>query len=160
MDTPEETPEPANDRIEQLEKQVADYKLLLADYENSRKRLAQDAERQRKYFAEPIARDMLSVIDNLERAVDAAKKAGETGALAQGVTATIGMFIDTLKRHGVKVVETTLGGPFDPNVHQAVSQVPSAEYKPGAVAQILQHGYMLHDRILRPATVVVVAEPG
>jgi molecular chaperone GrpE len=146
-------------RIAQLEKQTSDYKLLIADFENSRKRLAQDAERQRKYAAEPIARDILGVIDNLERAIDAAKQAGETGVLAQGVTATISLFLDTLKRHGVNRVESPLGGEFDPNVHMAVSQMPTNDYAPGTVAQVLQHGFLLHDRILRPATVVVASEP-
>lgn len=146
-------------KVVQLEKQASDYKLLIADFENSRKRLAQDNERQRKFAAEPVVRDLLSVIDNLERATDAAKQSGETGVLSQGVNATIGMFVDVLRRHGVSRVDVGPGSTFDPNVHQAVSEMPTNDHPAGSVAVVLQGGFMFHDRVLRPASVIVAVEP-
>jgi molecular chaperone GrpE len=157
-DTPAE-PNFDQEKIAQLEKQVNDYKLLLADYENARKRASQEADRQKKYAAESLARDILGVIDNLERAVDAAQQAGEKSTLSEGVQATVGLFLDTLKRHGVAVIESALGTDFDPNLHMAVSQFPTNDYQPGQITQVLQRGFLLHDRILRPATVVVACEP-
>ena len=146
-------------RVDQLEKQAADYKTLIADFDNARRRLAQDADRQRKYAVEPLARDLLGGLDNLDRAVRAATQAGESGALVQGVTATISLFLDVLKRHGVKRVEVGPGSAFDPNVHEAVMQQPTNDHDPGSVVQVLQPGFLLHDRVLRPASVIVASEP-
>jgi molecular chaperone GrpE len=160
--TPEPPPQDAvtlQARVDQLERQAADYKALIADFENARKRLTQDADRQRKYAAEPLVRDLLTGLDNLDRAVLAATQAGETGALVQGVTATITLFQDALKRHGVKRVDVGPGSAFDPNVHEAVMQQPTNDYDPGAVVQVVLPGYLLHDRVLRPASVVVASEP-
>lgn len=162
--TDETTPEPLETvalqaRLDQLEKQVGDYKLLVADFENARKRLTHDAERQRKYAAEPLARDLLMALDNLDRAVEAAMKAGETGALVQGVQATISLFLDILKRHGVTRIDVVPGKPFDANLHQAVMQQPTNDFAPGAVTHVLQQGFLLHDRVLRPAAVIVASEP-
>ena len=127
------------------------YKLRLADFENARKRLLRDAEVERKYAAEPLARDLLAALDNLDRALDAAKKAGDTGPLATGVAATAAQFLDVLKRHGVTRIECGPGTAFDPNLHQAVMQQPTNDFEPGQVVQVLQQGFMLHDRVLRPA---------
>jgi molecular chaperone GrpE len=146
-------------RLDQLEKQVADYKLLVADFENARKRLTQDAERQRKYAAEPLARDLLTAFDNLERTTEAATKAGESGAIVQGVQATISQFLDVLKRHGVTRIDVAPGKPFDANLHQAVMQQPTNDFEPGAVTHVLQQGFLIHDRVLRPAAVIVASEP-
>lgn len=148
----------AQAKVEKLEAQVNDYKLLLADMQNSTRRLNEDAARQKKYFAEPLARDVLGVLDNLERASEAAKKAGETGVLVDGVTATITATLDMLKRHSVKRIEVAPGSEFDPNLHMAVMQQPTADHPPGAVVNVLQQGFTLHDRVLRPATVIVAAE--
>ena len=162
---PEETPETpaANDvalqaRVDQLEKQAADYKLLIADFENARKRLAADHDRQKKYWYEPLAKDLLGGLDNLDRAVEAAKKAGDTGPLAQGVSATVALLHDILKRHGVTKIDVAPGSPFDPNRHEAVMQQPGGDVPPGGVVQVLSQGYVLHDRVLRPASVIVAAE--
>ena len=91
----------AQAKVDQLDRQVADYKLLVAELQTSLRRLTQDADRQRKYAAEPLARDLLTGLDNLGRAADAARAAGESGPLAQGVAATIAQFLDILKRYGV-----------------------------------------------------------
>ena len=145
-------------RVDQLEKQVHDYKLLIAEFENSRRRLLQDAEKQRKFMHEPMAKDLLPVFDTLDRALQTAEQAGETGALLNGVKATMSQFIDALKRHKITVVETTPGTPFNPDVHDALMQQPSAEHEPGSILQVVQHGFMFHDRVLRPARVIVATE--
>jgi molecular chaperone GrpE len=148
----------AQAKVEKLEAQVHDYKLLLADMQTSARRLNEDAARQKKYFAEPLAKDVLGLLDNLERATEAAKKGGESGVLLDGVTATISAALDMLKRHAVSRIEVAAGSPFDPNLHMAVMQQPSADHPPGTVLSVLQQGFTLHDRVLRPATVIVAAE--
>ncbi len=159
--TAEPTPTPAalQARVDQLDKQVADYKLLLAEMQTSGRRLREDADKQRKYAVEPVVRDLLAVIDNLDRAAAEATKAGDAGPLNAGVTATLAMFLDVLKRHGVKRIETAQGTPFDPNLHEAVMEQPTHDVKPGGVYQVLAQGYTLHDRVLRPATVIVASPP-
>jgi molecular chaperone GrpE len=146
-------------RIDQLERQISDYKLLIADFDNSRKRLTQDAERQRKYAHEPMAKDLLTVIDTLEWAIKSHEQNPDSGSLLKGVNATINLFVDVLRRNGVHKVEITPGGEFDPNLHQAVMQQPTNDYPVGSVVNVLQQGFKLHDRILRPASVIVASEP-
>ena len=143
--------------LDKAHRQIGDYKLLIADFENARKRLAHDAERQRKYAHEPLVRDIVAALDNLDRGLDAAKKAGETGPLVQGVTATAGQLLEVLRRYGVARMDVAPGTPFDPNRHEAVAQLPSTDVAPGQVMQVFQQGFLLHDRVLRPATVVVAA---
>jgi molecular chaperone GrpE len=163
-DTPNtDAPQPESEvaalraKLEAAEKQLADYKFVVADYENARKRTARDAEVAKKYAAEPLARDLLGSLDNLDRALDAARKAGEAGPLATGVAATAAQLLGVLQRHGVTRIECGPGTPFDPSLHEAVSQQPSDDVAPGQVVQVLQNGFMLHDRVLRPASVVVAA---
>jgi molecular chaperone GrpE len=117
-----------------------------------------DAAQERQYAAYSFAADVLPAIDNLDRALDAAKQAGETGPLAQGVRMVQSQLLDVLKRHGVARIEA-LDKPFDPNLHQAVMQVPTADKTPMTVVQVLESGYQMHDRVLRPARVAVSTEP-
>ena len=146
-------------KLAAAEDELANYKLRLADYENARKRLLRDAETQRKFAAEGLIRDLLGALDNLDRALGAAKAAGDTGPLATGVSATATQMLDVLKRHGVQRIEAGPGTPFDPNVHQAVSQQPTNDYEPGAVTQVVGTGFTLHEKVLRPAMVVVATAP-
>lgn len=104
-----------------------------------------------------MVRDLLGALDNLDRALAASRHAGETGPLPTGVAATAAQFLDVLKRHGITRVECGPGTPFDPNLHEAVKMQPTAEVAPGEVLLVLQHGFTLHDRVIRPATVVVAA---
>lgn len=154
-----ENPELAATRakLEATELELNNYKLKLADFDNARKRLLRDVETERKYAVEPIVRDLLGAFDNLERALDAAKLANDNGPLATGVAVTANQFLDALKRHGVTRIVCETGTAFDPNLHQAVMQQPHPEFQPGHVIQVLQHGFVLHDRIIRPATVIVSA---
>ncbi len=152
-------PTPAEaDKVAKLEAQLHDYKLLIADLQTSARRLNDDAAKQRKYFAEPFARDVLSMLDNLERSAEAAKAKGESGVLLDGVTATISATLTMLKQHAVRRIDVEPGTPFDPNHHMAVSQQPGGEHPPGSVVAVMQQGFTLHDRVLRPAAVVVAAD--
>lgn len=145
-------------KLETAERQLSDYKLLIADFENARKRTARDAEQNKKYASEGLIRDLLMAFDNLDRALDAAKQAGDNGPLAGGVSATANQFLDVLKRHGAVKMDVASGTTFDPNLHQAVMQQPSKTVPPGSVVQVLQSGFTLHDRVLRPASVIVATD--
>jgi molecular chaperone GrpE len=125
-----------------------------ADFENYQKRNRREREEERRYFVRDLVQDLLPVLDNLERAVAAAQKAGEAGPLVQGVGLVQNQLHDLLRRHGVTPLDA-LGKPFDPNLHQAVMQQPSADQPPNTVLQVLEPGYLIHDRVLRPARVVV-----
>ncbi len=150
--------DPRDTKIANLEKQVSDYKLLVAELQTSMRRLQDSARQERKYAHESLARDLLGSLDNLDRALDASRKAGETGPLALGVAGTQTQILDALKRAGVEKIPVATGSAFDPMKHQAVSQVPSPDVAPGAVVSVLQSGFTIHDRVLRPATVVVAAD--
>jgi molecular chaperone GrpE len=130
-----------------------------ADFENYQKRAAREREAERPYQQRALAADLLPAVDNLERAVAAARQAGDNGPLAQGVAATLTQLLDALKRHGVVRIVAE-GQPFDPNRHEAVMQQPSAEHEPGTVLQVLEHGYTIHERVLRPARVIVSVAAG
>jgi molecular chaperone GrpE len=125
-----------------------------AEFENYQKRNRHEREQEKKYWHTPLVLDLLPVFDNLERAVAAAQEAGETGPLVEGVAMVQSQFLDLLKRHGITRIDAK-GKPFDPNRHQAVMQQPSAESEPNTVLQVLENGFMHHDRVLRPAKVVV-----
>ena len=144
-------------KLEASERDLANHKLQLAEYVNARKRQLQAAEVDKKYANESIAKDLLSALDNLDRALDAAKKAGDAGPLAIGVSATASQFLEVLRRHGVTRIEINPGDSFDPNRHEAVMQAPAKGIEPGHIAQVLSQGFLLHDRVLRPATVIVAS---
>jgi molecular chaperone GrpE len=129
-----------------------------ADFENYQKRVQRDMAQERRYAQQPLAFDLLASLDNLERATAAAKQAGETGPLVQGVAMVQAQLLDVLRRHGIDRIEA-LGKPFDPNLHQAVMQQPAADVPPNTVVQVLEQGYTIHDRVLRPARVAVSRAP-
>jgi len=129
-----------------------------ADLENYQKRTQRDLAVERRYAQMPLAADLLAPLDNLERATAAAQQAGDKGSLAQGVTMVVAQILDVLRRHGITRIDA-LGKEFDPNLHQAVMQVPTAEHPPGTVVSVLESGYLFHDRVLRPARVAVAVEP-
>jgi molecular chaperone GrpE len=129
-----------------------------AEFENYQKRAQRDREQERKYAYTPLVLDLLPVIDNLDRAIAAARQSGDAGPLVQGVSMVQTQFLEQLKRHGITRMAAD-GQPFDPNLHQAVMQQPSADVAPGTVVQVLEHGYLNHDRVLRPAKVIVSTRP-
>jgi molecular chaperone GrpE len=128
---------------------------LQAEFENYRKRVRRDEEELRLRAAEVVVESLLPVMDNMERALQAAEEHQE-GQLIDGVRLVSGQLRDTLTGHGLERVDAEPGSPFDPNVHEAVMTQPSDEYDEGAVLQALTPGYLLHGRLLRPAKVVVV----
>ncbi|MCS7046247.1 MAG: nucleotide exchange factor GrpE [Gemmataceae bacterium] len=127
---------------------------LRAEFENYQKRNQKDRELERRYAYTPLLFDLLPVYDNLERTLQAAQQGGDSGALVQGVAMVQNQFLEQLKRHGVTRIEAQ-GKPFDPNLHQAVMQQEADELEENTVVQVLEHGFMNHDRVLRPAKVIV-----
>lgn len=140
--------------------ELADWKArayrAAADMENVKKRHIKERTEQRKYAAQNIMRDLLPVYDNLERAIEHAPDPND--ALAQGVQMVLRQFTDALQGAGARTFEAK-GEPFDPQIHEAMSQMPTAEVPPGHVAQVFQRGWYLHDRLVRPAMVIVATEP-
>src|SRR5437763_3446753 len=127
-------------RAETAEKERDQYLALArstrAELENDLKRARRSFEEDRRYALIPFAQALLPVLDNLERALEAARKAGDAGALVQGVALVETQLRDTLKRHGVTPIEA-LGKPFDPNLHQALAQQPSKDHPPMTVLHVL-----------------------
>ena len=131
-----------------------------AEMENLRRRTARDVHDARNYAIANFARDMLSVSDNLRRAIEAipqdAREAGDKGftALIEGVEMTERAMLSTMERHGVKKLDPE-GEKFDPNFHQAMFEVPREDVASNTVVQVVQTGYVIGDRVLRPAMVGV-----
>ena len=148
--------------LEKLRQERDQFLMLLqrtrADFENYQKRSQREREQDRRYVYGPFVLGLLPVLDNLERATAAARQAGESGPLVQGVAMVQTQLLDLLSRHGIKPIEAQ-GKPFDPNLHQAVMQEPTADQPPNTVVRVLEQGFMIHDRVLRPASVVVATAP-
>jgi molecular chaperone GrpE len=125
-----------------------------AEFENYQKRSQKDRELERRYMYGTLLFDLLPVLDNLERAVSAARQAGEKGPLADGVAMIQSQFLEFLKRYGVTPIDA-LDKSFDPNLHQAVMQQEAVGKPTNTVVQVLEQGYLNNDRVLRPAKVVV-----
>ena len=129
-----------------------------ADLENYRKRVQREKEEILKYGNESLILEILPVIDNVERALSHASEEPHV-AIIEGIRLTHAMLLSTLKKFGVTPIETAQGCPFDPSFHQAMHQVASSEFPPNSVVEELQRGYMINDRLLRPALVSVAAQP-
>lgn len=127
-----------------------------AEFDNYRKRVARDSERVRKMAAESLLKDLLPVADNFERALQHGE--AEPGTLFEGIKMVHKQFVDVLARHGVEPIPA-IGQPFDPNVHDALSRMPSDEHSEDTVALEYEKGYRLGDVVLRPAKVVVSSGP-
>jgi molecular chaperone GrpE len=143
----------SEERIRELED------LLLrgrAELENLRKRFQKESQEALKYAIGPFVRDLLSSIDNLERALEAAKGTDNSEALVQGVTLTLGELKRTLAKHGVQEVNS-VGLAFDPRVHEAIESQETEDVPSGHIAKEYQKGYALHGRLIRPARVSVSA---
>lgn len=136
------------------------YLRLAAEMDNLRRRTARDVRDAKAYSVSNFARDMLAVSDNLRRALDAipaeALEAGEAGlkALSEGVEMTERAMISALERHGVKKLSPA-GQKFDPNFHQAMFEVPNPDVPNNTVVEVVQEGFVIGDRVLRPAMVGV-----
>lgn len=126
-----------------------------AEAQNAIRRAAQDVEKAHKFGQEKLVNDLLPVIDNLERALDAMNVDDESlKPVIEGIQLTLKSFQDTLARHSI-VALNPVGEPFDPQMHQAMTMVESPDAEPNTVINVFQKGYTLHGRLVRPAMVVV-----
>jgi molecular chaperone GrpE len=129
-----------------------------AEAQNARRRAEQDVEKARKFALERFASDLLPVVDNLRRALDASSETEGVDAITEGVDLTLRSLLDVLKKNGIEVVDPA-GEPFDPQLHQAMTMVPNPDLEPNTVMDVMQQGYTLNGRLLRPAMVVVSKAP-
>lgn len=128
-----------------------------AEADNTRRRTAREMENARKFAVERLAADLLPAIDSFERAVEAARAASETAA-AEGVELSLKLLTGALEKAGVNVVDP-LGAPFDPRFYEAISMVENPDAEPGSVTQVVQKGYVLNERVVRAAMVIVAKAP-
>lgn len=139
----------------------ANYDLFLrerADLENFKRRMQRDKSEALRFANEPLIRDLLPILDNLERAVSHAQGGGNNQPLVDGVSLVLRSFLDMMEKHGVSRVSAK-GQLFDPTKHEAMTQVESTEVAPNTVVDEYAPAYLLHDRLLRPALVVVAKPP-
>jgi molecular chaperone GrpE len=132
----------------------------LAETENTRRRAEREKQDASQYAVTKFARDMLQIADNFARALAAAPAElrasadPQIKAVLEGVEATERQLLQTMERHGVAVIDTS-DGKFDPNLHQAIAEVPGGDKPPGSIVDVVQSGYKIGDRLLRPAMVTV-----
>lgn len=160
--TPETVAEPAASELDALRAQLADKqdRLLraLADADNIRRRAQRDREDYVRYASESLLRDLVPVLDNLDRALAAARPEGAAAGLREGVELIQRELLKVLERAGVTRF-SALGAAFDPTRHEAVARVVNPQVAPNTVAHETLPGYMLHQRVLRPALVSVAVPP-
>ena len=131
---------------------------MAADFENYKKRAAREKEDWTKFANEDLIKAILPFIDNLERAVNHAQKIADTGVLVEGVRLTLQQLLQALNKFGLSSFES-VGKPFDPAMHEAMLVVETDQHEPNQVVEEFQKGYLLNDRLLRPATVSVSKPP-
>jgi molecular chaperone GrpE len=149
-------------QLAEKEKELAEFKdkylRALADADNARKRMRQQSEETVRLQRENLLRDLLPIVDNLERAVAAARGGGNGKPIVEGVEMVLRSMLDFLRGHGVTQL-SVVGEPFDPQRHEAIAQVESSQHPPNTVLEEHHRGYQIGDRMLRPAR-VSVAKPG
>jgi molecular chaperone GrpE len=164
--TPEAGPE--DNEIQRQAEEIArlkdQYLRAMAETENVRARARRDIEDTTKYAATKFAREMVGIVENLQRAsasITAEARAGNEvlKQVGDGLDMTLQELLSVFERNGIRRISPA-GQKFDHNFHQAVAQVESADVPPGNVLQVLQSGYLLHDRLLKPAMVTVATQPG
>ena len=159
-----------SDRVAELEKQLAAAMQTIAgqkdsvvraaaEVENVRRRAALDVEKAHKFALERFANELLPVIDNMERALQAADRSQEALApMIEGIEMTMKSFVDGVAKFGVEMIDPQ-NQPFNPELHQAMTMQPSEELAPNTVMAVMQKGYQLNGRLLRPAMVIVSKAP-
>lgn len=141
----------------EAEENLNKYLRLAAEMENLRKRTLRDVEHAHKYGIERFASELLAVADSLEMGL-AARENASVDSLMEGTQATLKLLLGGMAKSGVEVVDPE-GEPFDPQLHEAMTVQPSETAEPGSVLTVVQKGYLLNGRLLRPARVIVAAEP-
>lgn len=144
----EEKSKLADEYLDQLQR-------LQAEYENYRKRVIKEKGEYRKYVLEGFLYELLSVVDNIQRAVGVSSENHKFSSLLDGVNIVEKQFLELLKAHGAVPLKTNIGEKFDPHLHHAMSNEPSKEYPVDTIIKVFQQGYQIGNRILRPAMVVV-----
>lgn len=150
---------------EQLRAERDEYKdrfmRALADAENARKRSERDRREAENYGGSKLSRDMLPVYDNMKRALETVTEEQKeaNAALIEGIELTMRELLSVFKKHGIEVISPTVGDRFDPQYHQAMFEAPVPGTKAGDIIQVAAEGFMLHDRLLRPAQVGVSSMP-
>ncbi len=156
---------PPSEEIQALIAERDDYKdrfmRALADAENTRKRSERDRREAENYGGSKLARDMLPVFDNMKRAVEAASKVDSDAAkpLIEGIELTMRSLLGIFEKHGIRLVSPEVGDRFDPEHHEAMFEAPVPGTKAGDIIQVMAEGFMIHDRLLRPAQVGVSSTP-
>jgi molecular chaperone GrpE len=145
------------DARRRAEEYLAQLQRVAADFDNYRKRIARDAADQAARAGESLIGELLPVLDNLERALDASEH-HEEAKVAEGVQFVRQQLVDLLTRRGLEELDAAPGEPFDPHVHEALSHQPS-EHPEGSIAAVWQRGYRVGNRVVRPARVVVSSGP-
>ena len=149
-----------SERLAEEQSKSSDYwdRLLRkeAEFQNIQRRAKQDVENAHKFALESFAKELLMVLDTFERGVEAAEKASvDMSTVVEGMLLTHKMLLDTLHKFQIIRVGAEHGTPFDPAYHQAICLQPTAEVAPNTILSVMQHGYLIHGRLLRPAHVVV-----
>ena len=161
-----ETGEAPISELDELRAERDEYKdrfmRALADAENARKRSDKDRREAENYGGSKLARDMLPVYDNMKRALEAASEAAtdDNKALIEGVELTMRELLNVFSKHGITLISPEVGDKFDPQQHQAMFEAPVPGTKAGDIIDVAGEGFMLHDRLLRPAQVGVSSNPG
>jgi molecular chaperone GrpE len=149
---------PSAESIEAKDKEIAElkdkYLRTLAEHENARRRIRQHSEESIKRQKENLLHDLLPVVDNLERAVEASKGNTDGKSIVKGVQMVLASLMDFLKANGVRPM-ASVGEPFDPNKHEAADHVPHSAHPPNTVVSEFHRGYHINEKVLRPARVVV-----
>ncbi len=166
IDSPEALEDPTEDeRLLELQAERDELKdkwmRALADAENARKRSERDRREAEQYGGSRLARDMLPVFDNMKRAIEAIPEENREAnkAVIEGVELTMRELLNVFRKHGIEVISPVVGDKFDPAVHEAMFEAPVPGTKAGDIIQVSADGFMLHDRLLRPAKVGVSSTP-
>jgi molecular chaperone GrpE len=150
------------DRVQSLQADLAAAEARVlrahAELENFRKRANRHLEDEKKYAPLPLMRDLLPVVDNLERAIQSADQEGGSARMVEGVKMVAQLLNSVLERHHCRRIEAQ-GAVFDPHLHEAIVQLPNEQVPPGTVLEVAQNGYQLYDRVVRPAQVMVSGRP-
>lgn len=164
-DEPLDDPESDFDEIETLRAERDEFRdrfmRALADAENSRKRGERDRREAEQYGGSKLSRDILPVYDNMKRALDAVTEDQKAAskALIEGIELTMRELLNVFQKHGIERVAPQIGDRFDPQLHQAMFEAPVPDTRAGDIIQVMTEGFMLHDRLLRPAQVGVSSTP-
>ncbi len=151
-------PETLSDLESQLKQAKSDYLYLAAEFDNYKKQAIKERSELLRYGGERLARELLNVLDNFERALSVPATADTIEPFRKGIDLTATEFRSSLGKFGIQEVDS-LGAPFDPMMHEAIGSEESHEVEPGHITRVLKKAFKMHDRLIRPAQVIVAKEP-